>query len=475
MPVLITVAVALSGCALFATPVPPTVQGQSLSPPGAVGYVVCPNAVTPVELATHTAEPAIRLPISGTPDLGNFAITTSPDGRWAYVVTSDGVTTSPTTGQTTPPAASGASATTASPATTVTTATAATSGGTVPPSGVHVQNVVIPIDLVTQQAEAPIRIPGQGGTHAIVVMPGGRTVLAASGSTIVPVDAVTHQVGSPLDLGPGHTIFGMALDPAGPTLYALVTGGVFPVDTANATAGDLIPTRLSVSSVYSPHGIVVTGDGATVYVVGQGGSDFGGRVLPIVASTGTPQAMTGFDQFGISDPAAVAVNPAGSGCWWPIRPTTGSTRSPCRTSPIPPRPGSTPANADAGTGHPTDIVFGPGGTGAFVVDGFNTVIPYRPASQTFGSADRGVHRRVVDGGGRRTLTQGRHRAPPGRAPLRRRARRPRRPVPRRPHRGGRFLGPVGGRCLSAASRSSSRASGMAAVRFQPGGRTRDRP
>ena len=125
----------------------------------------------------------------------------------------------------------------------------------------RVQNVVIPIDLVTQQAERPIRIPGQGGTHAIVVMHGGRTVLAASGSTIVPVDAVTHDVGTPLDLGPGHTIFGMALSPTGPTLYALVAGGVFPVDTANATAGVEIPTRLSVSSVYSPHGIAVTRTG----------------------------------------------------------------------------------------------------------------------------------------------------------------------------------------------------------------------
>ena len=60
-----------------------------------MGYVVCPNAVTPVELATHTAEAAIPLPISGTPALGNFAIATSADGRWAYVVTSDGVAPTP--------------------------------------------------------------------------------------------------------------------------------------------------------------------------------------------------------------------------------------------------------------------------------------------------------------------------------------------------------------------------------------------
>ncbi len=80
----------LTGCGLFAQPHPEPASGSSLAPVGSVGYVVCTNAVTPVELATRTAEAAIPLPISGTPDLGNFAIATSSDGRWAYVVTSDG-------------------------------------------------------------------------------------------------------------------------------------------------------------------------------------------------------------------------------------------------------------------------------------------------------------------------------------------------------------------------------------------------
>ncbi len=357
-----------TGCSLFSAPVPPTVVGPSLSPPGAVGYVVCPDAVTPVELATHTAEPDIRLPISGAPDLGNFAIATSPDGRWAYVVTSDGVTPSPSNGRGLSPVTTGATAT--------------TEGTAVPSSGVRVQNVVIPINLVTQQAGTPIKIPGQGGTHAIVVMPGGKTVLAASGSTIVPVDAATRQVGAPLDLGPGDTVFGLALDPASTTLYALVAGGVFPVDTANATAGQLIPTRLSVSSVYSPHGIAVSANGAAVYVVGQGGTDYGGRVLPIVAATGAAQPMTGFDKFGISDPAAVAINPAGTELLvadaannWVNPVSLAAFADPADPVRLPPR---------AGTGHPTDIVFGPGHTGAFVVDGFDAVIPYQPGSPTFG-------------------------------------------------------------------------------------------
>ena len=374
MPLAVAV-VALSGCSLFASPSPVTTNGSSLAPTGAVGYVVCPTAVTPLELATRTAEADIPLPITGTPALGNFAITTSPDGHWAYVVTTDGVARSPKP------------STTMAPATTGTTRRS-----TSRPAGaglvVGVRNVVIPINLVTQRALAPIVIPGRGGTHAIVVMPGGRTVLAASGTTIVPVDAVTHDVGTPLDLGAGHTVFGLALDPKNTMLYALVVGGVVPVNTANATAEVEIPTGLSVSSVYSPHGIVVTDDGSTVYVVGQGGADYGGRVLPIVAGTGTTLPTTGFDQFGISDPAAIAVTPDGSDLLvvasannW-VNPVAVATFSrPGEPARLPLR---TAGTAATGTQHPTDIVLGPGRTGSFIVDGFDSVVPYAPASQAFG-------------------------------------------------------------------------------------------
>ncbi len=370
-----TVAVILAGCSLFATPNPaPVTDPASLAPAGPVGYVVCPDAVTPVELDTHTAEAQIPLPIRGTPVIGNFAIATSADGRWAYVVTSDGVEPMAAGGST--PVEAGTSGTT------VTTTTT-----TAPPSGVAVQNVVIPINLVTQKAEAPIRIPGQGGTHAVVVLPGGRIVLAASGSTIVPVDVTTDKVGTPLDLGPGHTIFGMALDPTDPTLYALVAGGVFPVDTANATAGVEIATGLSVSSVYSPHGIAVTSDGKTVYVVGQGGTDFGGRVLPITAASGTTGAPTGFDRFGIADPAALALSADGSLLLVADAANNWINPVPLATFADPPAPVRLPqkaVGASSGTGHPTDIVSGPGDAGAFVVVGFDAVVPFQPPSNTFG-------------------------------------------------------------------------------------------
>jgi DNA-binding beta-propeller fold protein YncE len=363
--VLAVVALVPSGCALVGTPSPPSVKDASLAPTGPVGYVVCPAAVTPVELDTATPEAAIALPLPSPAPIGNFAIATSPDGRWAYVVTTFGET---------------AAATPAAPAGGASAATGA--------AGAPGHSEVIPIDLVSQRAGRPIPLPGLGGTHAIIVLPGGRTVLAGDGTAIVPVDAASRRVGTPIELGAGHTVYGLALAPAGTTLYALVPGGVFPVDPAHGSAGPVIPTGLAISSVYSPHGIAVSADGATVYVAGQGGADFGGRVLPIVTATRATLQPTGFDRYGIADPAALALAADGSSMLvvdsannWINPVETATFTDPPPPVRLPPRQGSTSAS---GTEHPTDIVIGPGGTGAFIVDGFTSLIPYQPATQRFG-------------------------------------------------------------------------------------------
>jgi hypothetical protein len=368
----------LTSCSIVTLPPQAVRHDPSLARGGALGYVACPNAVTPVELATRTAEAEIPLPISGTPVLGNFAIATSSDGRWAYVVTSNGV-----------PASSSGTATTVDPATESATQHSASSSTSTVLTSRGIENVVIPIDLVAQRALRPIPIPGEGGTHAIVVVDGGREVLASSGTMIVPIDVRSRRVGRPLDLGPGRTIFGMAVQSAGSTLYALVAGGLFPVDTVRSTVGAEIPTGLSVSSVYSPHGLAVATDGSTLYVVGQGGVDFGGRVLLIASATGASEGTASFDKFGIADPAAVAVSGDGSSLLvvdsannWVNPVPLGSLADP----PAPVRlPETTTTASASGTEHPTDIVVGPGDTGAFVVDGFSEVIPYAPASGRFGS------------------------------------------------------------------------------------------
>jgi len=359
----VTLGFCLAGCALVRTPTPTTVAGPSLAASGSVGYAVCPNAVTPVELATRTAEPDIELPITGTPAPGDFAIATSPDGKWAYVVTTDGVAPAPTTGSGAPVTTGGATSTTV--------------------AGPTAQNVVIPINLVTQSAGAPIDIPGSGPTHGIVVLPNGTTVLAASGQTVVPVNVVTRRVQASINLGVGHTVYGMALNPLGTVLYVLVAGGVIPVNAVNLTAGGPVPTGLAVSSVYSPHGIGVSPNGGTVYVIGQGGSDYGGRVLPINAGTGVLGPPASFDKFGIAAPAAMAVTPDGSALEIVDSANNWVNPLPVNSFTSTPGPVRLPEGVSGGTEHPSDIVLGPGGSTAYIVEGFDSVIPYTLSTQAF--------------------------------------------------------------------------------------------
>jgi hypothetical protein len=341
------IALVSSGCSLVATPDSPTVAGSPVASAGPVGYVVCPDAVTPVELRTHVPEAPIPLPIDGIPSLGDYAVTTSPDGRWAFVVT-----------QSTPP-------------------------------GHAPTNVLVPVDLATQRAGAPIVLPGHGATSAVVVMHDDRTVLAASGTTVVPVDIATHAVGRPLDLGSGRTVSGMALSPTTDTLYVLVPDGVIPVDTATATAGPPIVTGLTVSTVSSPHGLVVSPDGSTLYVAGQGPPDYSGRVVSVSTATGLAGPATSFDGLGITDPAALAVTPDGTQLlvadsannWVDPVPTADPTQP---AQPVRLPTGGAPSTT--GTDHPTDIVAGPAGIDAFVVTGMDTVLPYDPGHGTYGRA-----------------------------------------------------------------------------------------
>jgi hypothetical protein len=347
----VAASVALGGCSLFSSSSSPTtVPRVSLAPSGSVGYVVCPNAVTPVELAkANTVEPDIPLPVSGIPAPGDFAIATSPNGHWAYVVTSQQAAATPSSA---------------------------------PPT----QNLVIPINLVTQRAGTPIVIPGTGSTHSVVVFPDGSTLVASSGTTLVPVDLTNDRVGTPLDLGTGHTVFGMVLNPAGSTLFALVTDAVIPVDTGHASAGAPIPTGLTVSSVYSPHGIAISSDGSTLYVVGQGGKDFGGRLLPITVATGALQPETSFDQFGIASPAALVVLPTNLAAY--VVDSANNWVNPVVLNPVgaPAPPIRLPAlvGVPGGTQHPSDIALGRDGVDTFIVDGFDSVVPFNTTSQTFG-------------------------------------------------------------------------------------------
>ena len=340
-------ALLLAGCGLFAQPTPNPPPGPILAPPGTLAYVVCAGAVTPVELATSTPEADIPLHLPGTPVLGDYAIAVGPGGRTAYVDTSPVV------------------------------------GGTP-------HDEVVPINLVTQRAGAPIALPGTGGTHAIVVSPDGTTVWAASGSSVVPVDVGTGRAGTPVRVPSAGTVSSLVFDPSGSTLYALGNASVVPISVVRRAVGPAIATSLTVSSTDSPHGMTLDPAGTSLVVVGQGGSTFGGRILTVPLPSGPATAPASFDVFGnVSSPSAVAVTPDGKLALvadgpnnWVVPVQVGSTLTPHPPVRMPVQSG---AGGGLSTQHPTDLVLDPGGSTAWIVTGFDALLPLTVSSLTYGT------------------------------------------------------------------------------------------
>lgn len=340
-------AVLLGGCALFAQPRPSPPPGPVLAPPGTLAYVACAGAVTPVELATHTPEADIHLHLPGTPALGDYAIAVGPGGRTAYVDTSPVV------------------------------------GGTP-------RDEVVPVDLVTQRAGTPIALPGTGGTRAIAVSPDGTTVWAASGSSVVPVDVAAGRAGTPVRVPSAGTVSALVFDPSGTTLYALGDGSVVPISVARKTAGPAITTSLTVSSTYSPHGMTLDTANGNLVVVGQGGSTFGGRILTVTLPSGPASPPASFDVFGnVSSPSAVAVTPDGTLALvadgpnnWVVPVGMGATLTPHPPVRMPVQSG---AGGGLSTQHPTDLVLEPGGGTAWIVTGFDALLPLTVSSLTYGA------------------------------------------------------------------------------------------
>ena len=193
------------------TPGPPIVVGGNpygiaIAPDGATAYVtdIIGNIVTPIDLATHTAEPAIGVS-------NDLTIIITPDGSTAYVAT----------GQ---------------------------------------NDTVTPIDLTTRTAGTPIAVTGHPG--ALGISTDGKTIYAALGSNaaVTPIDVATQTAGPPIPL-PGTTPVTFANTPDGTTIYVIgLDGSMTPIDTATNTAGPAI--ALTGDSTVA----AVSADGTTAYV-----------------------------------------------------------------------------------------------------------------------------------------------------------------------------------------------------------------
>jgi hypothetical protein len=192
--------------------------------------------------------------------------------------------------------------------------------------------VVIPVNLATGRALAPIRLDVHGWPLGVALAPDGRTIYvltggARTGGQVVPFDVATGRAGRPIWVGgsPGYMLItpngrtgyivrppdgptgitvlnlaqsryagflrmpeagSIALTPNGRTLYVASPNGgtVTPVSTANNKAGRPITTTRNAYCLGPCASIAVTPDGRTVYVAAARATH-GAVLTPISTAT----------------------------------------------------------------------------------------------------------------------------------------------------------------------------------------------
>lgn len=227
-----------------------------------VAYVVNTkhNEVTPIDLATDTAERAI------TGLDAPRGIVTAPDGGTAYVVNSG-------------------------------------------------NNTVTPINLATDATEPPITGLDRPGPMAIA--PGGRTAYVLEDNrSLVPIDLVTDQREPATTLaagsGVGNRAASIAITPSGRTAYV----GTFTTTRTGAARGTVAAVDLANGRVTGvirgfarPAAIAITRNGKTAYVV----DSVRGRVTAISLATNRRIKAPGLTSFRRA--GAVAITPGGNAAY----------------------------------------------------------------------------------------------------------------------------------------------------------------
>ena len=244
---------------------------------------VTPGTVTPVNLVTRRAGPAIT--VGADPQ----AIAITPDGKTAYVTDSGSGTVTPI--NTVTRRAAPAIAVGADPRAIAITPDGRTAYVTDPGSG-----TVTPISTATNQAAAPIRVGAD--PRALAITPDGRTlyVLNWEGGTVTPITTATNQPGRPIRTGSFPDAIAIARGFAYVANYGSDT--VTPIAAGTGRAGRPIPVG------QAPDAIAVTPGGRTLYVV-NGDTD---TVTQVATRTGRPgRPIT----VGYS-PASVTISPSGA-------------------------------------------------------------------------------------------------------------------------------------------------------------------
>jgi hypothetical protein len=172
-------------------------------------------------------------------------------------------------------------------------------------------NSLVPIDVGTDTAGTPIPIGTEGNAASVVITPDGSTAFVAMerNDTVVPVDLAAGTAEPPIAVSTSPAW--LALTPDGTKLlvthFQLGPNGLGDPVPANVTPID-VATRTALPDIVlgsQTGGVVVTPDGATVYVTVLRGAGVDPAIVPIDVATlsaDTPIVVRG-------DPIALAIRP----------------------------------------------------------------------------------------------------------------------------------------------------------------------
>jgi YVTN family beta-propeller protein len=348
----------------------PTQSGSAAAPDASTIYVVSrtSGSVTPVDTATETAGPAIK--VGAQPS----AIAITPDGRTAYVVNEndlaglkDGTVTPITTATDEPGKPIGVGM--------EPDAIAITPNGQTAYVANQLSGTVTPITIATNTPGKPIKVGYE--PDAIAITPDGQTALVANegigqGSTVTPIATATNQPGKPVNVGVDATA--IAITPNGQTAYVLSRGGT-TINSAGASvsqAGTVTPVAVATGRpgkpITVPGGptliaIAISPDGQTAYVLadppGKGKlpiPEGDGLVLPVTTATNDPGTPIKVGAL----PSGLAITPDGKTLYVPD--STANAVTPIDTA-----TGTAGHPISTGSAGPVAILIAPGGGTAYTV------------------------------------------------------------------------------------------------------------
>lgn len=145
------------------------------------------------------------------------------------------------------------------------------------------EDTVVPINLATGAALAPISLGVPGGPSGMVLAPNGKTLYVATvRGQLVPVDIASRAAEPPIRLG-GVT-HGLLMTPNGRTAYALQPPYGVAVVSLSGRA------MIGFIRVHDASDFLMTPNGQTVYVLGASANNATLTLTPIDTATSSPRA-----------------------------------------------------------------------------------------------------------------------------------------------------------------------------------------